>query len=187
MKSTLIPLIGALAMAFAAGAQAETTSVATLSQVTGKVMVNKGKGFVAAKSGMALADADRLITLDGSGAVVVYGDGCASQMKANSVMSVSKALGCKSEALSVQGANIASNLRYAAVGATPGIEDSDGDGVPNALDKCPDTPLGKVVNNEGCIPGAGGTINGGVVVGGIIVGSIIAGNSSSDNTGVSGQ
>lgn len=187
MKSQFIGMVCALALVIATGAQAELASVATLTQVTGKVMVNKGKGYVAAKSGMSLGDNDRLITLDGSSAAVVYGDGCSSNVKANSVLSVSKVLGCKAEALSVQGPNIASNLRYAAVGGTPSVDDSDGDGVPNALDKCADTPLGKAVNNEGCIPGAGATVNGGAVVGGVILGSLILGNSSSDNTTISGQ
>jgi hypothetical protein len=96
---------------FAMGAaQAETASVATLTQVGGKVMVNKGKGFVAAKSGMALAENDRLITLDASSASVVFADGCVNNVKANSVLSVSKAAGCKAPALAV---NSSMPLRYA--------------------------------------------------------------------------
>lgn len=185
MKLKMLSLVGALV--FAVGAQAESAGVATLTQVTGKVMVNKGKGYVAAKSGMSLGDNDRLITLDGSSAAVLYGDGCSSNVKANSVLAVSKALGCKAEALSVQGPNIASNLRYAAVGGTPSVDDSDGDGVTNALDKCPDTPLGKVVNNDGCIPGGGGLVNGGSLVGGIVVGSIILGETVTDDNSISGQ
>lgn len=94
-------------------AQAETSSVATLTQVGGKVMVNKGKGFVAAKSGMSLAENDRLITLDGSSASVVFADGCVNNVKANSVLAVSA--GCKAQAMSV---NSSMPMRYAQTGGT---------------------------------------------------------------------
>jgi hypothetical protein len=96
-------------------AQADTASVATLTQVGGKVMVNKGKGFVAAKSGMALAENDRLITLDASSASVVFADGCVNNVKANSVLAVSKAAGCKTQAMNV---NSPMPIRYAQTGGT---------------------------------------------------------------------
>jgi hypothetical protein len=159
MMVKMMSLVGALALTFAAGAQAETTSVATLSQVTGKVMVNKGKGFVAAKSGMALADNDRLITLDGSSAAVVYGDGCTSQVKANSVLAINKALGCKSEVMAVQGQSLASPIRYAAVGDPP--------------------PLTPIVTTP--------LISGPTIMGTIIAGSFILTNTVTDDDGISGQ
>lgn len=104
-------------------AQAETSSVATLTQVGGKVMVNKGKGFVAAKSGMALAGTDRLITLDGSSASVVFADGCVNNVKANSVLAVSA--GCKAQAMSV---NSSMPMRYAQTGGTQNDAGSGGSG-----------------------------------------------------------
>jgi hypothetical protein len=110
-------------------AQAETSSVATLTQVGGKVMVNKGKGFVAAKSGMALAETDRLITLDGSSASVVFADGCVNNVKANSVLAVSA--GCKAQAMSV---NSSMPMRYAQTGGTQNDAGSGGGGGGSLLD-----------------------------------------------------
>lgn len=160
MKFQMIGMVGALALVIATVAQAESASVATLTQVTGKVMVNKGKGYVAAKSGMSLGDNDRLITLDGSSAAVIYSDGCTSNVKANSVLAVSKALGCKAEVLSVQGNNITPAVRYAAVGDIPP----------------PPPPL--VVTP---------LLTGPVIVGSIIAGSIILGNAATDDNNISGQ
>jgi hypothetical protein len=121
MKVKMIGLFCALSLSFGM-AQADTAAVATLAQVSGKVMVNKGKGFVTAKSGMVLADNDRLITLDESSAAVVFADGCLNTVKANSALAISKALGCKAQAASVNAPMTkAAPIRYAAVGDTPPV------------------------------------------------------------------
>ncbi len=104
-----------IAMGFAMNvAVADSASVATLTQVTGKVMVNKGKGFTMAKAGLGLADSDRLITLDDSSASVVFADGCVNSVKANSVLAISKSAGCQAQAALVNTpAPTASVMRYA--------------------------------------------------------------------------
>ncbi len=104
-----------IAMGFALNAAyAESSNIATLTQVTGKVMVNKGKGFTMAKAGLGLADSDRLITLDDSSASVVFTDGCVNNVKANSVLAISKSAGCKAQAAMVNTpAPTASVMRYA--------------------------------------------------------------------------
>ena len=50
-----------LAALSAAGLQAEPIQLAALSNVEGKVLVNKGKGFATAKPGTQLVEGDRVI------------------------------------------------------------------------------------------------------------------------------
>ncbi len=105
-----------LAALSAAGLQAEPIQLAALSNVEGKVLVNKGKGFATAKPGTPLAEGDRVIALDGSRAAVVYKDGCVTQLKENSLLALDKAAGCGKEAVKTGGSQ---PLRYAqAIGAT---------------------------------------------------------------------
>ena len=124
-----------LAALSAAGLQAEPIQLAALSNVEGKVLVNKGKGFATAKPGTPLAEGDRVIALDGSRAAVVYKDGCVTQLKENSLLALDKAAGCGQEAVKTGGAK--QPLRYAQAiggtatdtggsgGTTPGNDESD--------------------------------------------------------------
>lgn len=113
MNIRVITVAAMVSLGFSvSAAQAESASVATLTQVDGKVMVNKGKGFVTAKAGMGLAENDRLITLDASSAAVVFADGCVNNVKANSVLAVSKTAGCKAQAANV---NSSMPIRYAQI------------------------------------------------------------------------
>ena len=107
----------ALIMAMStAGLRAEPIQLAALSNIEGKVLVNKGKGFATAKPGTPLAEGDRVIALDGSRAAVVYKDGCVTQLKENSLLALDKAAGCGKEAVKTGGGQ---PLRYAqAIGAT---------------------------------------------------------------------
>jgi hypothetical protein len=75
-------------------------------------MVNKGKGFTMAKAGLGLSENDRLITLDDSTASVVFAEGCVNNVKANSVLAISAATGCKSQAVSVNSTS-PTVMRYA--------------------------------------------------------------------------
>jgi hypothetical protein len=96
--------------------QASSIKLASLAQVNGKVLVDKGKGFVTARSGMALGAKDRVITLNDSSAAVVYSDGCMDNLKSNSLLILDKTLGCNKQARSSQ---TDKPLRYAqAIGAT---------------------------------------------------------------------
>ncbi len=156
-------IVVACAVALGAGvsvAQA-ANEVATLGQVAGKVMVNKGKGFTAAKAGMGLANNDRLITLDGGSASVVYMDGCTTNVKPNSVLAISGAAGCKAQALSVYAPapTTSQPIRFAAVG------DTKTDGTIETV-----TATGKWV-----------------WIGGALVFVAAVNNSSSDNDPISGQ
>ena len=68
---------------------------ATLQDLTGKVLMNKGDGLVSGKAGAALVDGDRIVTLDKSGARVVFRDGCDVNLKENMVFVVDAEKGCK--------------------------------------------------------------------------------------------
>jgi hypothetical protein len=77
-----------------ASAQDAPASLATLNKAEGKVMVDKGAGYVSATANTPLNKGDRVITLGGSGAEIVFADGCKSQLKENHMMVIS-AEGCK--------------------------------------------------------------------------------------------
>lgn len=85
-------LLGASSMAAAQDAPA---SLATLNKAEGKVMVDKGSGYNPAKANTPLNQGDRVITLDGSAAEIVFADGCKSQLKPNNLMVISAEQGCK--------------------------------------------------------------------------------------------
>lgn len=113
-----IALLVAFAGLTASGVQAaEPVQLAMLSNVDGKVLVNKGSGFSVARSGTALVDGDRLVSLTGARAAVVYQDGCIKQLPENSVLSLDKIAGCTQEA--VKTGRTEQPLRYAqAIGGT---------------------------------------------------------------------
>lgn len=95
---------------FATGmAQADASNLASLASVSGKVLVDQGKGFVTAKPGMKLNDKDRVITLNDSTAAVAYADGCVNQLKSNNLLTIDQQAACSKQALTTQ-----QPLRYAA-------------------------------------------------------------------------
>lgn len=91
-------LLGASNMAVA---QAAPETLATLSRADGKVMVDKGSGYTPAKFNTPLNEGDRVITLDESVAEIVFKDGCTSQLKANNMIAISAAQGCKAAVTNV--------------------------------------------------------------------------------------
>ena len=116
-----IALLAAGLALVAASAGAQTTAplqIASLGPVTGKVMVNKGKGFVAARQGTALAPGDRVIALNGSAAAIVYPDGCVSELRENSLLAVDKRTQCSTRPIST-GATEPVRLAQAIGGAPP--------------------------------------------------------------------
>lgn len=85
-----------LSSALVIAGQATAQSVdATLQDLSGKVLVNKGDGLVSGKAGDALMDGDRIVTLDKSGARVVFPEGCGITLEENMIFVVNAQLGCK--------------------------------------------------------------------------------------------
>jgi hypothetical protein len=62
--------------------------IAALGDVQGKVLVNKGKGYVTAKPGMEIAPGDRVVALDNASAKIVYPDGCVTNLQENNILAV---------------------------------------------------------------------------------------------------
>lgn len=95
---------------------AQDTGAATLEDLSGKVLMNKGDGLVSGKAGTALKDGDRIVTLDKSGARIIFPDGCSVALQENMIFVINAQLGCKA-------LPVASNPTPAAVsGLTAGQE-----------------------------------------------------------------
>ena len=103
MTTRSIVLAAALAAlgAASAGHATEKIALASLGEVSGKVLINQGKGFVAARPGMELRAGDRVIALDGAAAQVVYKDGCVTRLKERNLLPVD-AKGCATPAVNPQ-------------------------------------------------------------------------------------
>ena len=59
------------------------------------MLVNKGDGLVSGKAGTALLDGDRIVTLDKSGARIVFPDGCGVTLEENMIFVINSQLGCR--------------------------------------------------------------------------------------------
>jgi hypothetical protein len=116
--ASIATALGLLAAAAAGAQTAAPLQVASLGPVNGKVMVNKGKGFVAARQGTALAPGDRLISLNGASTVIVYPDGCAAEMRENSLLAVDQRTNCSTKPVAT-GATEPVRLAQAIGGAPP--------------------------------------------------------------------
>jgi hypothetical protein len=151
-----IALACILALAGTAVFAQQPVQLASLASVDGKILVNKGKGFVAAKPGTALVEGDRLIALEGSRAAVVFPDGCVTQIKENSLLALEKGAGCSTEAVRTGGAQ---PLRYAqAIGG------------PSRTPPPPPSPPPPQTLFGGLGPGAGIALG----LGGLAVGAMVA-------------
>jgi hypothetical protein len=95
-KLSIAAALAALALfGTAVHAQQTPAGLATLVKTNGKVMVDKGAGYVVVTGTTALVEGDRVITLAGSAAEITFADGCKSQLKENNAMVISAADGCK--------------------------------------------------------------------------------------------
>ena len=101
------------------GQAAAQGTAATLQDINGKVLMNKGSGLVSGRAGTALVDGDRIVTLDKSGARVVFPDGCGVTLQENMIFVVNSQLGCKA-------LPVASNPPPAAPAATTGLTTTQG-------------------------------------------------------------
>lgn len=92
-------LVAAITVAFAAAtasAAEDKIVLAALGDVTGKVLVNKGQGFVSARQGMEVRSGDRVLALGDSAAKVVYKTGCVTDLKENQVLAIGSS-GCETQ------------------------------------------------------------------------------------------
>ena len=87
-------LLLASALMTAGQAVAQGTE-ATLQDLSGKVLMNKGDGLVSGKAGAELLDGDRIVTLEKSGARIVFPDGCGVTLEENMIFVINSQLGCR--------------------------------------------------------------------------------------------
>jgi len=83
---TKVAVIGLLTLGVNAGAQSD--SVAKLVQIQGSVLVNQGRNYVSAQTGMGLRSGDNILALEDSSAVIVYGNDCEVRLEANSLLAL---------------------------------------------------------------------------------------------------
>jgi hypothetical protein len=70
-------------------------SAATLSDVSGSVLVDSGKGFQKVSAASDVSVGSRVMVARGGKAVLAYADGCKKTLAANSITTVVKADACK--------------------------------------------------------------------------------------------
>lgn len=66
----------------------QTAHAATLSNVQGKVLVNKGTGFVEAQPGMEIAPGDRVLVQPGGSAQVTYPNGAVGSLQPGGIFTL---------------------------------------------------------------------------------------------------
>jgi hypothetical protein len=88
-------LAGAMSMLIGISSAHAAAGVAQLDQVRGKVLVNHGKGFVAAVASMPLNPGDRIMVAEDSSATIHYAAAdCSISLAPASVVTVKKAAPC---------------------------------------------------------------------------------------------
>lgn len=99
----------------------EPLQVASIGDMSGRVMVYDGNKYTAAKSGMPLEVGDRVVTLKGAKADVTFQQGCVASLDENAVFAIAGVDVCESGLVQTE-----EPLRYAqAIGAS----DASGGGV----------------------------------------------------------
>ncbi len=158
MNITTRPILIAAAIAAlvaATGVQAgERVVLASLGDVSGKVMINQGKGYVAARSGMDVREGDRVIALEGAGAQIVYKDGCVTNLKERNLLPVS-AGGCAARPLNPDGEAV----KLAQVVGTGGTKPDSPRGDKPAPPPASETPWLQIAGGVGVVVGAGWLMN----------------------------
>lgn len=94
-KAKLVALtMGVLAVYTAAANAEQVLDMARLTQVQGKVMINDGVRYVQAKSGAELKAGTKIITTKNSTVNVVYQNGCKTQVKESSMLTITTPAEC---------------------------------------------------------------------------------------------
>ncbi|MBN9432950.1 MAG: hypothetical protein J0I45_10965 [Bosea sp.] len=92
-----VALASALAFAMAVGT-AVAGPVATLSDISGSVLVDSGKGFQKVSSAAEVQPGSRVLVSKNSKATIAYAAGCSKALSGNSITTVAGADACSSSA-----------------------------------------------------------------------------------------
>jgi len=93
-------------------AKGENAVIATIAKVSGTVMINQGKAYVSARTGIQLHAGNRIVTMEKASVSVMYNDGCVQTLAENNLLTVRTATECSAKTAQVQSAG----PRYAAIG-----------------------------------------------------------------------
>jgi len=103
----------AMALVFAGVASAQVSppmSSASLADVEGSVLINRGEQFVAGASGDLVGNGDRVMAMEGSSALLKYDDGCDVEIEPGTVATLSEGSPCAGWLLSVEAVAPSSGL-----------------------------------------------------------------------------
>ncbi len=85
----------ALAAAGVANAQVSPPmSSASLAEVEGSILVNRGEQFVAGADGDVVGNGDRVMAMEGASALLKYDDGCDVKVESDTVVTLSEGSPC---------------------------------------------------------------------------------------------
>lgn len=138
-------------------------SLATVTDLTGVVLVSSGERFSTAKIGFELSTGSRILTMENANATIDYDDGCQLRLDANTMVTLRKADECslstvESEALGRQYASIG-GVQDAGAGATGGV-------ISSSESAAVGTTAAGVASSAG--------LSGGVTMGALAVGGVAA-------------
>lgn len=97
-------------------------SIASISQPEGMVLVNQGKYYLAARPGQKLNVGDRIMTMDGARALVVFNDGCTQQLNPNNKLVLKSVADCSLKTAKIESVG----PHYAALGDLPPVGGAGG-------------------------------------------------------------
>ena len=83
------------------GAAVAAETAANLNDISGSVLANQGKAFIAAVPGQALAAGDRVMLMQGAGARMQFNDGCDVRLEGGTIITVPAVSTCAGGALDV--------------------------------------------------------------------------------------
>jgi hypothetical protein len=112
--------LAVLGSLMASQAFAAVSPVARLASVDGPVLVNQGAGFTPVTESTVLHPGDRLLSLRGAHAHLIYANGCAVSLKANAMLTVTdmaRGASCKGAASQVADTDFTGDQAQAAAGA----------------------------------------------------------------------
>lgn len=110
--ATLAAILASTGFFAAPAHAAEPLQIASIGDISGRVMVHDGSNYTTAKTGMALEMGDRVVTLKGAKANVAFNKGCVASLEENATLAISGVDMCA-------GAQAEQPVQYAqAIGAT---------------------------------------------------------------------
>jgi hypothetical protein len=118
-------LAGCCLIAIAGVSGAEEKDLANLDRVTGKVLVNKGEGYVPGKDGMVLREGFRVMALEKSSALIRFRDGCDYEVEEDEMLTLRFESPCAAAAMETSGSQpgtvLGSNQGWVPFAAAAGV------------------------------------------------------------------